>query len=196
MRVAKISPILPVVITGMLSWASATPTPAAAAEDKILLCHAGLIELPSFAQHIASLRKAKRYSEEDIDQLVARNKKGGPAFFTSQIIVQENPSGSGTYDLRLTHGLSDATYRNVTEWACEADDYPIVYFVGFRVRKIENGTIYVSREKDIVNVISLKALDPELEKHLKVQIYDSDKILCEDIGERCNDDIYHDAHEY
>lgn len=38
-------------------------------------------------------------------------------------------------------------------------DYPIVSFVGFRVRKVEDGAIYVSREKDIVNVISL-ALDP------------------------------------
>ena len=28
----------------------------------------------------------------------------------------------------------------------------------FRVRKIEQGTIFVSREKDIVNVISLNAL--------------------------------------
>jgi len=184
------------VLAAVLAWGSVTRPSTAAAEDKIILCHAGLITLPSFAQHIESLRKANRYSAEDIDALIARNKKGGPEFFSSQIIVQENPSGSGTYDLRLTHGLSDATYRNVTAWACEGEDYPIVYFVGFRVRKIEHGTIFVSREKDVVNVISLKALDRELQKHIKVRVSESDKVICQDIGDRCDPGIFHDAHEY
>ena len=143
----KISSIARLLVGGAaLAWGSVAVPSTATADDKVILCHAGLITLPSFAQHIASVRKAKRYSAEDIDALIARNRKGGPKFFSSQIIVQENPSGSGTYDLRLTHGLSDATSRNVTAWACEAEDYPIVYFVGFRVRKIEYGTIFVSRE--------------------------------------------------
>jgi len=191
------SEIVSLVFAGcVLGFSSIAPHPAAAAEQKIALCHAGIIQLPSFARHIANMRKAKRYTAEDIDRLIARNRKGGPAFFSSQIIVQEAQSGSGTFDLRLSHGLTDATYRNITAWTCEAEDYPIVYFVGFRVRKIEDNTIYVSREKDIVNVISLKALDPELDKHLKVKLSESDKLICEDIGERCNDDIFHDAHEF
>jgi hypothetical protein len=193
----KFSSIARLLVGGaVLAWGSVAVTSTAAAEDKVILCHAGLITLPSFAQHIANLRKAKRYSAEDIDALIARNRKGGPEFFSSQIIVQENPSGSGTYDLRLVHGLSDATYRNVTAWACEGEDYPIVYFVGFRVRKIEDGAIFVSREKDVVNVISLKALDPKLDKHIKVKLTESDKILCQDIGDRCDAGIFHDAHEY
>jgi hypothetical protein len=182
--------------SAVLAWGSVALAPAAADEDKIVLCHAGLITLPTFAQHIENLRKVNRYSAEDIDALIARNRKGGPEFFSSQIVVQENPSGSGTYDLRLTHGLSDATYRNLTAWTCEAEDYPIVYFVGFRVRKIESGTIFVSREKDVVNVISLKVLDPELKRHIKVRVSESDKVICQDIGERCDPGIFHDAHEY
>ena len=65
---------------------------------------------------IEHLRALKRYTPEQIDALIARNRKGGPEFFSSQIIVQENASGSGTFDLRQTHGLNDATYRNVTAW--------------------------------------------------------------------------------
>jgi hypothetical protein len=50
-----------------------------------------------------------------------------------------------------SHSASEPQdYRNVTAWDCRAEDFPIVYFIGFRVRKIENGTIFVSREKDIV----------------------------------------------
>src|SRR5262245_60914886 len=121
-----------------LACASIAPAPATAAEQKIAFCHAGLVQLPSFARHIASMRKARRDTAEDIDRLIARNRKGGAAFFSSQIIVQESQSGSGTFDLRLSHGLIDATYRNITAWTCEPEDWPIVYFVGFRVRKIED----------------------------------------------------------
>ena len=193
----RVLPIGPLAIAAcILACGAIASAPAAADEQKIALCHAGIIQLPSFARHIANMRKAKRYTAEDIDRLIARNRKGGPAFFSSQIIVQEAQSGSGTFDLRLSHGLTDATYRNITAWTCEAEDYPIVYFVGFRVRKIEDNTIYVSREKDIVNVISLKALDPELDKHFKVKLAESNKLLCDDIGERCNDDIFHDAHQF
>jgi hypothetical protein len=164
----------------------------AAAEDRIALCHAGLIKLAPFAQHIKELRKQKRYEAADIDKLIAQARKGGAEFFTSQIIVQEEQTGSGTFDLRLFHGLSDAaSYRNVTAWACQANDYPIAYFVGFRVRKIEDGTIFVTREKDVLNVIALKALDQKLENKLKVQIFEGDKVLCPDLGKSCGSGIWY-----
>jgi hypothetical protein len=172
--------------------AASLAAPSAAPAGTIALCHAGLITLGSFDQLIKEMRASKRDDPKDIDALVARARKGGPEFFSSQIIIQEEQSGSGTFDLRRTHGLSGAkSYRNVTAWACEADDYPIVYFVGFRVRKIENGVITVSREKDIVNVISLHALDPELKKHLQVKIEDNNEVLCRDLGAGCIDRIYY-----
>ena len=166
---------------------------AALAEDKIALCHAGLITLPTFEQHIEALLEAKRYAREEVDALISRQRAGGPEFFTSQIIIQEGQSGSGTFSLRLFHGLSDAAtkYRNVSACACVGDDYPIVYFVGFRVRKIEDGTILVSREDDVVNVISLKALDAKLRKHIKVKIFEGDKILCRDLGAGCDKSIFY-----
>jgi hypothetical protein len=168
--------------------------PSAAPAGTIALCHAGIITLGSFDRLIREMRASNRDERKDIDALVARARKGGAEFFSSQIIVQEEPSGSGTFDLRRTHGLSDArSYRNVTAWTCEgAEDYPIVYFVGFRVREIDNGTITVSREKDIVNVISLHALDPELNRHLQVKLKDGDEVLCRDLGEGCIDRIYYD----
>jgi hypothetical protein len=166
--------------------------PPAASAGTIALCHAGLITLGSFQQLIKEMRASNRDDPKDIDALVARARKGGPEFFSSQIIIQEEQSGSGTWDLRRTHGLSGAkSYRNVTAWACQADDYPIVYFVGFRVREIADGTITVSREKDIVNVISLRALDPELKKHLQVKMQDTNEILCRDLAEGCIDRIYY-----
>ncbi len=166
--------------------------PPAASAGTIALCHAGLITLGSFDQLIREMRASKRDERKDIDALVARARKGGPEFFSSQIIIQEEQSGSGTFDLRRTHGLSGAkSYRNVTAWACEAEDYPIVYFVGFRVREIADGIITVSREKDIVNVISLHALDPELNKHLQVKIQDSAEVLCRDLAQGCIDRIYY-----
>jgi hypothetical protein len=173
-----------------LAWAAAGSP--ASAEDKIAFCHAGLIKLTSFAKHVANLRGMKRYERQDIDQLVARARAGGPEFFSSQIIIQEEQSGSGTFDLRMMHGISDAEqYRNVTAWACQGEDYPIVYFVGFRVRAIDGSAIQVSREKDVVNVISLKAIDAKLDRPLKVTIFQGNKVLCPDINKGCDKGIFY-----
>jgi hypothetical protein len=168
--------------------------PAQADEQKFALCHAGLIKLAPFDRHIQEMRKLNRYSKEQIDKLIARNRKGGPDFFSSQIVIKEEPSGSGTYDLRMEHGITDAaSYRNITAWTCNGpEDYPIVYFVGFRVRKIEDNTIYVSREKDIVNVISLHEIDPKLDRPLAVKLEESKKVLCEDVNKRCDAGIFYD----
>ena len=96
--------------------------------------------------------------------------------------------------LRAVHGLSDAaSYRNVTAWTCNApEDYPIVYFVGFRVRKIEDNTIFVSREPDVVNVISLHALDRKLDKPLAVKLEESKKLLCQNVNKGCEPGIFYD----
>ena len=172
---------------------AAVALPSAAGAGSIALCHAGLITLGSFNQLIREMRASSRDEPKDIDALVTRARKGGPDFFSSQIIIQEEQSGSGTFDLRRTHGLSSArSYRNVTAWACEPEDYPIVYFVGFRVMAIEDGIITVAREKDVVNVIALHALDPELNKHLQVKTKDKNEVLCRDLGEGCIDRIYYD----
>jgi hypothetical protein len=180
------------LVAAMCVWACVAASPAAADEAKIAICHAGLVTLQSFAKHLKLLRASKRYNPEKIERLIARQRKGGPDFFSSQIVVQNEQSGSGTFDLRLFHGLSEAEkYRNVTAWACTYDDYPIVYFIGLRVRRIENGEIQVARERDIVNVISLKDLDPKLNKHLKVTVFETNKALCADLAEGCVDSIFY-----
>jgi hypothetical protein len=182
---------IPPLLFAILCAASFPTAISPAIGEKIALCHAGLIKLASFAEHLKLLRmfKARGY---DTDELREAQRKGGPEFFSSQIIVQEEYSGSGTFDLRMFHGLSEPRYyRNVTAWDCQAADFPIVYFIGFRVRKIEDGTIFVSREKDIVNVISLKALDPGLDKHIKVQLFESTKVLCPDIATGCDERIFY-----
>jgi hypothetical protein len=167
------------------------------ADEKIAICHAGLITLPSFEQHVADLHRAKRFEPERIEKLIARKRNGGADFFTSQIIIQEQSSGSGTYDLRLFHGLSGphTKFRNIKSWACDGGDYPIAYFIGFRVREIQNAQILVSREKDVVNVISLRKLDANLDKRISVRMFQSGRILCADIGVGCIDSILYDRYE-
>ena len=165
---------------------------SALASDKISICHAGLVELASFDKHMKDIRESRRYEPEQMDGLIASQRKYGPDFFTSQIFIQEDLSGSTMFDLRMFHGLwGAAKYRNVTAWDCQRDDYPIAYFVGFRVSKIEGSTIMVTREKDVVNVISLKTLDPKLDKPIKVKIFQDGKVLCEDIGKGCEPSIFY-----
>jgi hypothetical protein len=181
-------------VTKLLIAAAVTVSSSALAEvQKISTCHAALVELATFDKHLDDIRASKRYEPEQIEGLIANQRKYGPDFFTSQIFIQEEQSGSTYFDLRMFHGLwGAAKYRNVADWGCLNDDYPIAYFVGFRVRDIgDDGSILVTRERDIVNVISLKALDPKLDKHTKVKISQGDKVLCQDIGKGCEPGIFY-----
>jgi hypothetical protein len=182
--------LLPIVIAGcMLNLAA----PKAAAEDKIEYCATGQMTLGPFKEHIAYLRKSNRYSREDIDGLIKQERQGGPEFYSSQIITKEEQSGSGDFDLHLFHGHSDphTTYKSEKKWSCEHDDYPVIYFVGFKVTEIRDGAILVSRTKGTVNVISLKKLDPDLDKHTKVRDAQTQAVLCQDIAVGCSRGIFY-----
>lgn len=183
------------MITNLLVAAALTnPSMAFADVQKISFCHAALVELASFDKHLKDIRASKRYEPEQIITLIANQRKYGPDFMTSQIFIQEEQSGSGRFDLMMFHGLwGAAKYRGIAEWDCLHDDFPIAYFVGFRVHEIgDDGSILVTREKDIVNVISLKALDPKLDKHTKVRIFKTDQVLCQDIGKGCEPGIFYE----
>jgi len=168
-------------------------TQAALAGHAFKMCSSGSITLGSFGDHVADLRKSIRYPAEDIDDLEKKARQGGPEFFSSQVVIKEELSGSGDFDLNKFQGFSDpqAKYRRVKAWDCAAEDYPIAYFVGFKVREIRDGAIFVSREKGTVNVISLKDMDPELTKHTQVKVFHGDGVLCQDIGTGCIDTIFY-----
>jgi hypothetical protein len=183
------------VTSGLLFAAAVTTSlPTFADVQKISFCHAALVDFASFDKHLKDIRASKRYEPEQINTLIANRRKYGPDFMTSQIFIQEQQSGSGRFDLMMFHGLwGAAKYRGIAEWDCLHDDFPIAYFVGFRVREIgDDGSILVTREKDIVNVISLKALAPKLDKHIKVRVFKIDKVLCQDIGKGCEPGIFYD----
>ena len=137
--------------------------------------------------------KANRYEKADIDELIAEQKAGGPDFFSTQVVIKEEQSGSGDFDLHLFQGFSDpqAKYSVVEKWHCEHNDYPVAYFVGFKVRAISEGAILVSREKGTVNVISLKKIDPGLDKHTSVKDFTSHAVLCADIATGCIKTIFY-----
>jgi hypothetical protein len=165
----------------------------AMAADTIHFCATGTMTMGPFDEHIAEIRKANRYEKADIDELIAEEKAGGPDFFSTQVVIKEEQSGSGDFDLHLFQGFSDpqAKYRVAMKWHCEHDDYPVAYFVGFKVKEIHDGTIFVTREKRTVNVVSLKKIDPDLDKHTKVVDAQSRAVLCDDIAKGCVKTIFY-----
>jgi len=166
---------------------------ASATAEPIKFCSSGTITMGPFAVHIDTLRKAHRYDPEEIDKLIADRRAGGPAFFSSQVVIEEVQSGSGHYDLNLFHGFLDphVKYRTEKPSACGIDDYPLIYFVGFKFRGINKGSILVSRKNGTVNVVSLKTIDPDLDKHTRVIDSQSGAVLCDDIAAGCIKQIFY-----
>src|SRR5580658_1790271 len=158
--------------------------PTAMAADTIDFCATGTMTMGPFDEHIAEIRRANRYEKADIDELIAEQKAGGPDFFSTQVVIKEEQSGSGDFDLHLFQGFSDpqAKYNVVEKWRCDHDDYPVAYFVGFKVRQITGQTILVSRENYTVNIISLKTIDPGLDKPNSVKDTARAGVMCADIG--------------
>jgi hypothetical protein len=181
---------LPIMLAGCLFNLAA---PSAMAADSIDFCATGTMTMGPFDEHIAEIRKANRYEKADIDELIAEQKAGGPDFFSTQVVIKEEQSGSGDFDLHLFQGFSDpkATYNVTMEWRCKSEDYPVAYFVGFKVRQIDSHTILVSREKGTVNIISLKTIDPGLDKPTSVRDADNHAVLCADIATGCIKTIFY-----
>jgi hypothetical protein len=165
----------------------------AVAADTIEFCATGTMTMGPFDEHIAEIRKANRYEKADIDELIAEQKAGGPDFFSTQVVIKEEQSGSGDFDLHLFQGFSDpqAKYNVAMKWRCKSADYPVAYFVGFKVRQITGQTILVSREKGAVNIISLKTIDPNLDKPTSVKDADNHAVLCADIATGCIKTIFY-----
>jgi ABC-type microcin C transport system permease subunit YejB len=182
--------LLPIVLAGCALNLIAPPAIAA---DTINFCATGTMTMGPFDEHIAEIRKANRYEKADIDELIAEQKAGGPDFFSTQVVIKEEQSGSGDFDLHLFQGFSDpqAKYNVTMEWRCKSADYPVAYFVGFKVRQITGQTILVSREKGTVNIISLKTIDPGLDKPTSVKDADNHAVLCADIATGCAKTIFY-----
>lgn len=161
--------------------------------EPIKFCSTGTITMGSFEEHIDTLRKSSRYEPQEIGKLIADQRAGGAEFFSSQVVVKEEQSGSGDFDLNLFQGFSDphAKYHSQKPWACKARDYPVVYFVGFKFRAINNGSISVARAKGAVNVVSLKSIDPDLDKHTRVTDGRTGAVLCEDIAAGCVKQVFY-----
>jgi hypothetical protein len=166
---------------------------SAAAGETIKLCSSGTITLGGFEEHVARLRKSGRYNAAEINDLISRKRRGGPRFFSTQVVIKEEQSSSGDFDLNLFQGFSDphAKYRSLSPWACEAEDYPVAYFVGFKVREIGDGAIAVTPEPGVVNVVSLKDLDPDLDRHTRVRVFNGEATLCQDIAKGCIGSIFY-----
>src|SRR5580700_8646357 len=82
--------------------------PPAMAADAIHFCATGTMTMGPFDEHIAEIRKANRYEKADIEELIAEQKAGGPDFFSTQVVIKEEQSGSGDFDLHLFQGFSDS----------------------------------------------------------------------------------------
>jgi hypothetical protein len=162
--------------------------PSARAADAIKFCTIGHMTFGSFADHIAFIKKANRYDKKEIDDLIKQQKAGGPDFFSTQVVIKSEQSGSGDFDLHMFQGHSDpgTTYKPDQDWACGHDDYPVAYFIGFKVEAVADQTISVSRSKGLVNVISIKSIDPDLKAHTRVVEAGGNNVLCKDIDADSN----------
>jgi hypothetical protein len=194
LRVASAEPWL--LFALIVGWIFNFAVQPAIADEKIRFCATGTIKLGSFRDHLAVIRKARRYEPADISDLIKKERRGGPNFFSSQVVIKEEQSGSGDFDLHLFQGFSDphAKYEPVKKWDCDHDDYPVAYFVGFKVREISDGAIFVSRDKGMVNIISLKEIDPKLEKGTSVKVFHSGAVLCQDIAKGCVRTIFYGSY--
>jgi opacity protein-like surface antigen len=165
----------------------------AAAADAIKYCSTGTITMGPFDAHIDEIRKANRYEKADIDELIEEQKAGGTDFFSTQVVVKTEQSGSGDFDLNKFQGFSDpqTKYTSDMKWACTSIDYPVAYFVGFKVKELGKGTILVTPAKGTVNVVSLKKIDPDLDQPTKVQDAQSHAVLCDDIAKGCVKTIFY-----
>ena len=104
-----------------------------------------------------------------------------------QILVDNIRIAAGNLKLQSTlMGAQPAAMVN-GEMIREGD-----HVSGFRVLKIEDNTIYVARDKGVVNVISLHELDAKLDHPLAVKLEDGKKVLCEDVNKRCDAGIFYD----
>ena len=83
------------------------PLPAIA-QQGIHFCATGTMTMGPFNERIAEIRKANRYEKADIDELIAEQKAGGPDFFSTQVVIKEEQSGSGDFDLHLFQGFRPA----------------------------------------------------------------------------------------
>lgn len=157
--------------------------PPAQAADAIKFCTIGHMTFGSFADHVAFIKKANRYDKKEIDDLIKQQKAGGPDFFSTQVVIKSEQSGSGDFDLHMFQGHSDpgTTFKPDQEWACGHDDYPVAYFIGFKVEAVADHAITVSRSKGLVNVISIKSIDPDLKAHTRVVEARGNNVLCKDI---------------
>jgi hypothetical protein len=162
--------------------------PPARAADAIKFCTVGHMTFGSFADHIAFIKNANRYDKKEIDDLIKQQKAGGPDFFSTQVVIKSEQSGSGDFDLHMFQGHSDpgTTYKSDQEWACGHDDYPVAYFIGFKVEAVADHAITVSRSKGLVNVISIKSIDPDLKAHTRVVETGGNNVLCKDIDSDSN----------
>ena len=115
--------LLPIALAACVLNLMAQPATAA---DIIAFCATGTMTMGPFDEHIAEIRKSNRYEKAEIDELIAEQKAGGPDFFSTQVVIKEEQSGSGDFDLHLFQGFSDpqAKYNVVEKWHCEHDDYP------------------------------------------------------------------------
>ena len=115
------------LLLAMSACALSLTAPSAMAADAINFCATGTMTMGPFDEHIAEIRKANRYEKADIDELIAEQKAGGPDFFSTQVVIKEEQSGSGDFDLHLFQGFSDpqAKYNVTMEWRCKSAAYPV-----------------------------------------------------------------------
>jgi hypothetical protein len=125
------------------------------------------------------LQRNPRYGPQIAEDFFNRAKDSGDDYLQFQVhYFAEYPGGSGWFDVVGLTGLAEAHQKQIRQWTC--DNYPILLMIGIEPRFIKNGTLYVSRNKNITTIISLSKLS-KVDKPLAMRLLRSNQLLCADL---------------
>jgi hypothetical protein len=147
----------------------------------ITYCSQATVEMPSADHHRSSLAENSRYGPEEatkVDELAARF---GQRYLDYQLILHEELSASGWFDIEGQNGIQEAKVSKISHWACNdgENDYPLLFMIGVQPESIRQGALYVSFKRGVYNIISLSSLRNA--KTIPVKLAASNELVCIDV---------------
>jgi hypothetical protein len=135
----------------------------------------------SVEEHRTWLSENKRYGLQIAAEFYSRAKNSGDDYLQYQVhYFPAYPGGSGWFDVAGITGLAESDSKQVRSWTCDVWDHPFLLMIGIEARAVRNGTLYVSRKKNISTIISLSRLS-ETNMPIAMRLKRSNRLVCADL---------------
>jgi hypothetical protein len=179
-----IAQMLPTIVLALVFAGTVLVSRPAEAEgdSRIVVCAQSRVTMPSAEEHRAWLAADSRYGEEISSKFATDARTQGDNYLQYQMFyLPEYPGGSGWFDITGLTGLREARSQRVKEWTCDNNEsYPIVFLIGLEAKTIREGTLYVSPQRGLYTLVSLKDLSKP-GKPMPVRLSGSNKLVCTDL---------------